>query len=59
MRFDVVTLFPEFFTSPLAQGLVGKAIAKGIGTVVYTNPRHFTTDSTTGWMTNPTGAVPE
>ncbi|WAS06549.1 tRNA (guanosine(37)-N1)-methyltransferase TrmD [Gloeomargaritales cyanobacterium VI4D9] len=44
MRFDVVTLFPEFFTSPLAQGLVGKALAKGIATVVYTNPRHFTTD---------------
>jgi len=44
MRFDVVTLFPEFFTSPLAQGLIGKALAKGIGTVVYTNPRHFTTD---------------
>lgn len=44
MRFDVVTLFPEFFTSPLAQGLVGKALAKGIATVVYTNPRHFTQD---------------
>jgi len=44
MRFDVVTLFPEFFASPLAQGLVGKALAKGIATVVYTNPRHFTQD---------------
>ncbi|MEN9214962.1 MAG: tRNA (guanosine(37)-N1)-methyltransferase TrmD [Gloeomargarita sp. DG02_5_bins_242] len=44
MRFDVVTLFPEFFTSPLAQGLIGKALAKQIATVVYTNPRDFTTD---------------
>ncbi len=44
MRFDVVTLFPEFFTSPLSQGLIGKALAKKIATVVYTNPRDFTTD---------------
>ncbi|MCS6782704.1 MAG: tRNA (guanosine(37)-N1)-methyltransferase TrmD [Gloeomargarita sp. SKYBB_i_bin120] len=44
MRFDVVTLFPEFFTSPLATGLIGKALAKGVATVVFTNPRDFTTD---------------
>jgi tRNA (guanine37-N1)-methyltransferase len=44
MRFDVVTLFPEFFASPLSQGLIGKALAKDIATVVYTNPRNFTTD---------------
>lgn len=44
MRFDVVTLFPEFFASPLSQGLIGKALAKKIATVVYTNPRDFTTD---------------
>lgn len=44
MRIDVVTLFPEFFTSPLQVGLLGKALAKGIATVVCTNPRDFTTD---------------
>ncbi len=44
MRFDVVTLFPEFFASPLSQGLIGKALAKEIATVIYTNPRNFTTD---------------
>lgn len=44
MRFDILTLFPDFFTSPLASSLVGKALAKGIATVHLTNPREFTTD---------------
>ncbi|MEB3356447.1 MAG: tRNA (guanosine(37)-N1)-methyltransferase TrmD [Synechococcales bacterium] len=44
MRFDVVTLFPDFFTSPLASGLIGKALANAIASVFLTNPRDFTTD---------------
>ncbi len=44
MRFDILTLFPEFFTSPLQSGLLGKAFAKGIAEVHLTNPRDFTTD---------------
>lgn len=44
MRFDIVTLFPDFFTSPLESGLLGKALAKEIATVHLTNPRDFTTD---------------
>jgi tRNA (guanine37-N1)-methyltransferase len=44
MRFDVVTLFPDFFTSPLASGLLGKALANQIASVQFTNPRDFTTD---------------
>jgi tRNA (guanine37-N1)-methyltransferase len=44
MHIDVVTLFPEFFTSPLSTSLLGKAIARGIATVCLTNPRDFTTD---------------
>ncbi|MFM7447199.1 MAG: tRNA (guanosine(37)-N1)-methyltransferase TrmD [Leptolyngbyaceae cyanobacterium] len=44
MRFDIVTLFPDFFTSPLKSGLLGKALAKEIATVHLTNPRDFTTD---------------
>lgn len=44
MRFDVVTLFPEFFQAPLASGLMGKALAKNIAEVNFVNPRHFTTD---------------
>jgi tRNA (guanine37-N1)-methyltransferase len=41
MRFDVVTLFPEFFQSPLNSGLLGKAIGNEIATVHFTNPRDF------------------
>lgn len=44
MRFDIVTLFPDFFTSPLNSGLLGKALAKQIAVVSLVNPRDFTTD---------------
>jgi len=44
LRIDVVTLFPDFFESPLRSGLLGKALDRGIADVVLTNPRDFTTD---------------
>ncbi|MBS0017191.1 MAG: tRNA (guanosine(37)-N1)-methyltransferase TrmD [Arthrospira sp. SH-MAG29] len=44
MRFDVVTLFPEFFSSPLQSGLLAKAIARQIAAVYCTNPRDFALD---------------
>jgi tRNA (guanine37-N1)-methyltransferase len=44
VRFDIVTLFPDFFTSPLSSGLLGKALAKEIAIVHRVNPRDFTTD---------------
>jgi tRNA (guanine37-N1)-methyltransferase len=44
MRIDVVTLFPDFFTSPLTTSLLGKAIANEIATVTLTNPRDFALD---------------
>jgi tRNA (guanine37-N1)-methyltransferase len=44
MRFDIITLFPDFFTSPLDSGLLGKALAKQIASVHFTNPRDFTFD---------------
>ena len=44
MRFDVVTLFPDFFSSSLSSGLLGKALAKGIAEVHLVNPRDFTID---------------
>lgn len=44
MRFDIVTLFPDFFESPLSSGLIGKALSKGIADVYLTNPRDFTAD---------------
>ncbi|MDX2239763.1 MAG: tRNA (guanosine(37)-N1)-methyltransferase TrmD [Leptolyngbyaceae cyanobacterium bins.302] len=44
MRIDIVTLFPDFFLSPLSSGLLGKALAKNIAAVTLTNPRDFATD---------------
>ncbi len=44
MRFDIVTLFPDFFSSTVSSGLLGKALAKQIAEVNLVNPRDFTTD---------------
>lgn len=44
VRFDIITLFPDFFTSALNCSLLGKAIAKEIATVNLVNPRDFTLD---------------
>jgi tRNA (guanine37-N1)-methyltransferase len=44
VRFDIITLFPDFFVSPLNSGLIGKALAKEIATINFYNPRDFTTD---------------
>ena len=44
MRFDIITLFPDFFSSPLNCSLLGKAIAKQIARVNLVNPRDFTID---------------
>ena len=44
MRFDLSSLFPDFFTSPLQSGLIGKALQRDIAQVHITNPRDFTTD---------------
>ncbi|MEL6160602.1 MAG: tRNA (guanosine(37)-N1)-methyltransferase TrmD [Cyanobacteria bacterium J06623_5] len=44
MRFDIVSLFPDFFASPLTSGLIGRALQREIASVHITNPRDFTTD---------------
>lgn len=44
VRFDIVTLFPDFFTSPLNSGLLARALAKQIAQVNLVNPRDFATD---------------
>ena len=44
MQFDLITLFPDFFTSALSASLLGKALDKGIATVNLINPRDFTQD---------------
>lgn len=44
MKFDVVTLFPEFFRGPLEFGVVGKAIESGVVHVAIHNLRDWTSD---------------
>ncbi len=44
MRFDIVTLFPDCFTSVLTSGLLSKALNKQIAQVNLVNPREFTND---------------
>src|SRR5262249_44772561 len=41
MQFEIVTLFPELFESPLKASLVGKAIETGVLRVAFTSPRDF------------------
>ena len=50
MIFDILTIFPTFFDSPLSEGIINKAISSGLITVRpinlrnYTHDRHKTTD---------------
>ncbi len=44
MHFDLITLFPDFFSSPLQSSLIGKALKNEIATINLVNPRDFTTD---------------
>src|SRR5579871_6703371 len=44
MRFDIVTIFPGFFTGPLNHGILSRAIADGIVEVATHDLRAFTQD---------------
>ena len=43
-RFDILTLLPDFFISPLSQGVIGRAVTKGILEVGVHNIRDYTLD---------------
>ena len=45
MKIHVVTLFPEFFDSPLAAGIPRRAAAAGLVQFHFVNPRDFTEDN--------------
>ncbi len=45
MHFQILTLFPEYFESPLSMGLLGKAIDAELVKVDCINPRTFATDN--------------
>src|SRR5215210_2030610 len=44
MRFDIVTIFPQMVKAPLTEGVVGRAIERGVVDVVVHDLRQFTTD---------------
>jgi tRNA (guanine37-N1)-methyltransferase len=44
MKINLITLFPEFFKSPLSVGVLSGAIEKGSLSLATVNPRQFTTD---------------
>src|SRR4030067_1029543 len=44
MRFDILTLFPNMFSSPLRESIIGKAIEKGLIQIRTVNIRDFTLD---------------
>ena len=44
MKIDVVTLFPNFFASPLATSMMARAVAQGLLTVETHDPRDCATD---------------
>jgi tRNA (guanine37-N1)-methyltransferase len=44
MQIDIITIFPEYFESPLKIGLLGKALKKGIVKINLYNLRDFTED---------------
>jgi tRNA (guanine37-N1)-methyltransferase len=44
MKFDIVTIFPEMVEAPLREGIVARAVAKGILDIRVHDLRDFTTD---------------
>jgi tRNA (guanine37-N1)-methyltransferase len=44
MKFDILTLFPNMFSSPLRESILGKAIEKGLIEIRTINIRDFTSD---------------
>jgi tRNA (guanine37-N1)-methyltransferase len=44
MKFDILTLFPKMFSSPLQESILGKAIEKGLIEIRTINIRHFASD---------------
>ena len=45
MRFDVITLFPEQFSALTEEGVVARALQRGIADLHLHSPRDFATDA--------------
>ncbi len=58
MRFTVLTLFPDFFDSPLKQSIIGRAASEGLIEIETLNIRDFTTDKHNTVDNSPYGGGP-
>ncbi len=58
MHYTLVTLFPEWFESPLSTGLMGKAVQSGIVGFSFANPRDKSTDRHRSVDDSPYGGGP-
>ncbi|WP_027178573.1 tRNA (guanosine(37)-N1)-methyltransferase TrmD [Maridesulfovibrio bastinii] len=58
MKFNLVTLFPEFFDSPLSHGLMGKAVENDIVSFNLVDPRSYTQDRHSSVDDRPYGGGP-
>jgi tRNA (guanine37-N1)-methyltransferase len=58
MRFNIVTIFPEFFDSPLEPGLLGRARERGIVDLRFFSPREQATDNYRSVDDRPYGGGP-
>ena len=44
MKINIITLFPDFFKSPLQTGVLGRAVQSGFLKIRFVNPRDFSED---------------
>jgi tRNA (guanine37-N1)-methyltransferase len=58
VRFDVITLFPEQFRILSGEGVVARALARGIAGLTCWNPRDFATDAQRSVDDRPYGGGP-
>ena len=58
MHITIVTLFPEYFESPLSTALLGKAGTSGLVSFSMCNPRDFTADKHHSVDDRPYGGTP-
>ena len=44
LKINIITLFPEFFESPLSKGVLSRAVQSKLLKIHFVNPRDFTQD---------------
>lgn len=45
LSFNIITLFPDYFNIPLSQGVISRAMKRGLVQVKFYNPRDYTCDT--------------